>query len=491
MSEHFGRDLVRYLPGQMLLGIIAFISVPILTHILSPAHFGYYALVGSSVAIAVSLFGSLPMGIIRFYPAARGDEVEILVRTSFWSQVILVGGLAVVLLGLSRFLWPSNGVLQRLFDVGIWIVFLQAIFLFLVEVLRASRRVGEYNWFNIWSKSFGLVSGLVLAVYFDLGVFGMLWGIVLGFATALPVLWQRVFMGKSAIGPVSLPLVRDVAGFGIPLVIGNFGAWVLRNFDRYLILSYFGAKEAGIYSAAYSIGDHSIALVAALFALSSTPLLTNVWEQEGREASQRVLSSVTRVYLLVGIPAVVGLSVLAEPVMTVLTGGSYSDGYPIIPWVVGGSFLLGLQQRFNQVLKLVKRTPEIMFWITFTGSINIGLNCWLLPVFGYQIAAWNTFLCYAILCVGQGWSSRRHFQWPFPWWTGLRSGLAAGVMLGSVLVLKHALSLSGLSMLCVGVPTGMLVYMVSVWLLGEVSLMELKALEIGRGGRIARETAEL
>jgi O-antigen/teichoic acid export membrane protein len=485
-----GKDLVRYLPGQVVLAIIAFVSVPILTRLLAPAHFGQFALVMSSVAVAVNIFGSLPMAIIRFGPAAKGGELEILLRSSVWVQVILVFSGAIGFVLVSRLIWPDSFAFQRFVDVGTSIVALQAIFVLLVETLRANRRVGEYNAFTIWSKGIGLITGLVLALYFHSHVFGVLWGVVVGFGSALPFLWRRVFIGMRAIGPLSFPLVREMVWFGAPLVVGNVGGWVLRYFDRYLIQAYFGAYDVGIYSAAYSISEHSIGLLATLFMLSSTPLITNVWEKGGQQASKQLFTAVTRLYLVVCVPAVVGLSVLAEPLLTVLTGRNFSGGYSIVPWVVAGAFFLGLQHRFNQTLRLLKRTREIMLWVISSSGLNVVLNYWLLPIYGYQIAAVNTLICCVFLCGGQAWSSRRSFPWRFPWRTGLRSGVAAAVMFIGVYVLKHTLSLSAASLLCVGIPTGIVIYLLGVWLLGEVSLSEVKAVRLSDKVNIARGAAD-
>jgi O-antigen/teichoic acid export membrane protein len=268
----------------------------------------------------------------------------------------------------------------------------------------------------------------------------------------------------------------EVGGFGLPLVIGNLGAWVLSQFDRYFIQHYFGAREVGLYSAAYTISEHSITMLATFIMVSSTPLLTSEWENRGQQASQHLFVSVTRSYLVLAIPAVVGLSVLAEPLMILLTGAEFAAGYSIVPWVVAGAFFIGLQHRFNQALRLLKRTGDIMLWVLVAAAVNVVLNWWLLPLFGYQIAAVNTFICYVLLCLGQAWISRRHFRWPFPWLTTLRSGVAASIMGSIVLLLKNSVILSPLLILCVAIPSGMLIYGLGLVVFGETSLAELKRL---------------
>lgn len=116
---------------------------------------------------------------------------------------------------------------------------------------------------------------------------------------------------------------------------------MLNRSDRYLIQLFHGVREVGLYAVAYSISLQSIVVLGVLFRMASGPLLATVWEQQGAEATQRLLYSVTCLYILVAIPAVLGLSILAEPIMHVLVGPEFSDAYTIVPWVVGGAFFWG------------------------------------------------------------------------------------------------------------------------------------------------------
>jgi O-antigen/teichoic acid export membrane protein len=445
---------------------------------LSAEHFGQYTLVMSAVVIGVRLFGALPMGLVRFYPAVDGAERQTLVRSTVWTQVFTAIAFTLLFIVGARLVSPNNGTVQDLVAVGGSIAAVHTTFIVLEDILRAGRRVKAYNIFRIWTKAAGLGAGLLLTVYFDLGVLGMLWGIVAGFLTALPFLWPNALRDVPAIGRVSLTMARRVIAFGMPLVVANLAAWVLTYFDRYLIQFYFGTEKVGLYSAAYSISEHSITLVAAVFMLSSTPLLTQVWETQGADASRALVAAVTRLYLLVSIPAVAGLSALAEPVMTVLTGPDFSGAYAIVPWVATGAFFIGLQHRFNQVLKLLNRTRDIMLWVIASGVLNIALNWWLLPSFGYTVAAVNTVISYFVLCAGQAFTSTQHYRWPFPWATAIRSGLAAAIMYGCVILLKSALHLSPLALLCLTIPAGVLVYGLGIWGLGEVSLAELATVDL-------------
>jgi O-antigen/teichoic acid export membrane protein len=75
MIRLFSHGLVRYMPSQ-LGGLLAFLTVPILTRLLSVEEYGLYTLLLSSITILVTLMNGLGPAIVRFYPAVSEDEVD-------------------------------------------------------------------------------------------------------------------------------------------------------------------------------------------------------------------------------------------------------------------------------------------------------------------------------------------------------------------------------------------------------------------------------
>ena len=101
---------------------------------------------------------------------------------------------------------------------------------------------------------------------------------------------------------------------------------------------YRGSHEVGIYSASYAVSEKSIMLLATLFLLAFGPISINIWEKEGKKKIQEFVSKLTRYYLIIRFPAILGLRVLARPVIKILTAQEYYEGYKIIPLVSLGDF---------------------------------------------------------------------------------------------------------------------------------------------------------
>jgi O-antigen/teichoic acid export membrane protein len=474
MIKELVKDLAKYLPAQIAPAIVGLVAIPILTRLFPPRAYGNYVLVMATVSVLGAIVGWLSMSIIRFYPAHERDgRLEELYPTVKIWLLISVSIIAVVFAGTLFFV--RNAVedqLYRLMVIGILVFILTASFQVLQHFLRAKRRAGLYSGFFVWNSVAGLGIGLALVLVFGFGVEGLLWGSILSVALAFPILWRLAIERLPQKSRTSAILTKEMARYSFPLVVGNLAAWILSLSDRYILEFFRGSHEVGIYSASYSISEKSISVIAALFLLAAGPISMIVWEKEGEQKSQDFMSSVTRYYLLLCIPAVVGISILSRPIVDVFTAAEYRGGFRIIPFVALGGLFLGLQQRFQAGFIFYKKTHFIMAAIGGAGLANVGLNLLFVPRYGYMAAAVTTLIGYGILLALMVITSRRYFLWDFPFRSLARAVTASAIMGAAVYPIGNGLSSYQLINLVAAIPLGVAVYFALLLLLGEVKLNE-------------------
>jgi O-antigen/teichoic acid export membrane protein len=73
MGNGFVKDMVKYLPSQIVPGLVGLVSIPVVTHIFPPQEYGDYSLAAATVMILTTCFGWLPTSVIRYYPAYERD----------------------------------------------------------------------------------------------------------------------------------------------------------------------------------------------------------------------------------------------------------------------------------------------------------------------------------------------------------------------------------------------------------------------------------
>ena len=67
--------------------------------------------------------------------------------------------------------------------------------------------------------------------------------------------------------------------------------------------------------------------------MSAYTAVTEVYETKGKEAAERLVSSLTRFYLTVAAPVAVGLGLVQQDVMRVFTGPDFVEGAGLLVWV--------------------------------------------------------------------------------------------------------------------------------------------------------------
>jgi O-antigen/teichoic acid export membrane protein len=479
MIGNIFKDMGKYLPAIIVPGIVSFFSIPIITRLFPPGEYGNYILVMSTISVLGTLVGWLPVSTLRFYPAykqdKRLDEIydTVIIMTFITILISCLVFTGVLLLLKSRI----SEELYELMNTGIILFIVTSCFQVLIEFFRGARKISWYSGFKVWISITSVVFGILLVMVFDLNVSGLLWGSIVSGTIALPFLWilspVKIHL---CLKNVTLKLTSEMAKYGIPLVVGNLAAWILSLSDRYVLAIFLDSREIGIYSASYGISERSIMLIAALFSATSASIVFNIWEKEGEKKSREFVSLITRYYLLVCIPAVVGLSVIAKPFVSVLIEQKYQEGYKIIPFVVLGAFFLGLQQRFFPGFAFYKKTQLVMLSIILSGFLNLCLNFLLIPKFGYMAAAVTTLISYVFLLILIVILSRRYFIWEFPYKT-LRNVVGASSIMGvMVYTVSNGLTSSVPLNLILGIVAGIAIYTVMLFVTGELNKQEIQIL---------------
>jgi O-antigen/teichoic acid export membrane protein len=195
-----------------------------------------------------------------------------------------------------------------------------------------------------------------------------------------------------------------------------------------VMLSLFGVSpsEIGWYSIPVKIVEifslFPMLVMAGLFPIFS--VLTSEDRQVLKQNYQRAL-----IYLaIISIPLALATHFSSDSWLVFFFGPSFANSVPslkILIWVVPFIFL-------NYVLinTLIALNQERM--ITWGSGLavvfNIGINCLVLPLYGYLGASWTTVITEVLLSMGFFWFLQRSFVRLALIGTALRLGISAGLM---------------------------------------------------------------
>ena len=180
--------------------------------------------------------------------------------------------------------------------------------------------------------------------------------------------------------------------FGVPIVFHLLSQNILSTFDQVIINQLMGESQAGIYSLGYKVGMILSVFIVAILKAWTPVLYEKINEKKYKEID--VLAS--KYCLAVSLVALV-LILFSKEIVMILATEDYFQIIPVIPVIVIGYLFFFYYSMYVGYAFYYKKTKLISVFTIIAGVANIALNYWLIPLYGYQVAAWTTLLSYLIL----------------------------------------------------------------------------------------------
>jgi O-antigen/teichoic acid export membrane protein len=400
------RQIIGYIPSNVIPAIVSVVMVYAYTRLLSPAAFGSYSYVFSAVLVVqTSLFYALPIAVMRFYPgAARDDRREGLLKEAY---VVFYGMcFAVIAVGVCVGLLVP---LPEQYRLAAWLALPLLLFRSLVQLNQAVNRSG-----NLMSQ-YNTIECVHAVLGFGLGLVALF---VLGHgpeAIILGLLVAAVICSSFDLGLLASPLRRNagildkselirLVEYAWPLVAVAATAVIMQNSDRFLLGSLAGADVLGIFAVAYNLVERPTTLICSSISTATFPLVVQVLEHQGREAARLQAGRNGIALLAVTLPACVGLALTANYIAASLVGPAFRSGVAaLLPIMSLTALARGLRSHFIDHAFHLSGRPLFMLWTYAPATVlNIALNIYVVPRYGMMGAAWTALFCQSATVVG-GW----------------------------------------------------------------------------------------
>lgn len=392
-------------------GVIGFLAIPLFTRLLSPADYGRYALVVATTNLLNALlFQWLRLSLVRYLPVYQDNPAR-LKSTMMTATAALVLGLGLVAAIIC--LLPAMRAWQGVV-VACWtFVAIQSVFDLSCESARASIRPWRYMVLQL-ARSCGGVALGVGFVALGAAWWGPLGGLCTGMALACAWSWRGDW------GGVRLTIDREsllrLCRYGMPLSLTVALVSVVASCDRFLIAWYLGEEAAGLYAVAVDFTSQTLGLLMMVISMAVFPLAVRAFERQGPEAARDLMRSNVCLQLALGLPCVIGLTLLAPGVAHCFFGESFrAMGAKLMPVVALGALLAGLKAYYFDAAFQFAHQTVYQVWIVLAAAVvNVVLNLIAIPRWGLQGSAIASVLAYAISIGLTTWFGRRHFALPVP-----------------------------------------------------------------------------
>ncbi|MDW5562454.1 MAG: oligosaccharide flippase family protein [Methanomassiliicoccus sp.] len=436
--KDLAKDAVIIGITQVMVNLGNFLLLPFITNGLSTNDYGLWTqvLVIISLLSSVAMLGQV-MTILRFM-RAKDDKRSI--STEYFTVVGMVTlGSACLSLPLCILSVPlanillDNGSYAALLAMAAMIIPLEALVGMNYAYFRAMGKIRTFAALSIF-HAFGEISLILVFVLGGLGVFGAVLGSlvigILAFSIGFALVVHQVGITRP-----SWKMARRNMKFGLPLAPNNIIRWVIQSSDRILVNLILGLTMAGIYSAAYNIGGVMFLIVAPI-QMILYPTLAKLYDEGNIDEVKEYMRRSFRYYMMLAMPAVVGLSILASPIMIAMTNPNYAIGAIVIPLVAIAGLANGMFKFVENVTHLVKKTHLNLITFGFPALTDVVLVLVLTPHMGIAGAALATTISYIEMLIIGVLISRKFLRFSVEWNFVLKSAAASLAMIALILLIN-------------------------------------------------------
>jgi hypothetical protein len=392
------RDMFFYYAGKLIPALGALVLMWIGIKYLGEASYGKYILIFNSITLVTAFTaGWIQQGMLRFNAEQLG--VPNIFRNSSYSRMTFIAALLsfFLMLILAVVYFKLEGIEILISSV---VAFLFCYYSVGLSGLQSQFKSAKYaiseSLFSIGTIA---TCGLLLVVLGFTSYHVMLIGILIGCLVSLIFGIQPAIQRNISNGQIDQSLGMKFLKFGFPITVWLFISNLFNLADRFLIEHFFNLEVVGTYSAVYDFIYKISGFLCMPVLLAFHPAITKKWNDGFSEDAFRLIKKALFFEVLLTVAVAIFFYFFGEYFFhTVIHLKATNLLGMIVPLVIS-SMLWQMAMLIHKPLELHLATLVMLLGITLSMLFNIALNIYLLPIYGYQIAAITTLAgtCFYII----------------------------------------------------------------------------------------------
>jgi O-antigen/teichoic acid export membrane protein len=342
----------------------------------------------------------LDMAVVRFL-APEEDKYK--VRRAVGSMLMTIIAVSIITFAIVNLLAPQLSTL--LFgDPGytifvrltfLWVI-CSALFVFFSSYLRAKNKI---KLLSIRSVILNVIIMALVIALASQGV-GLEWIFVSVIAAygAMAVIFFFMIVREIGWPTPNVTRLKSFLAFSLPQIPSFVLLWLIASSDRYFITHFLGLSQAGVYQSSYQLASMTRLFYSPVVYVLY-PTLSKMWDETRFGEVRSYLQHSIRLLLTLGIPAAMGIALLSQPLLDLLTTEDYLAGSELVLLISIGTVLLGINQINQQIILLEKRTKILPLIMAVASIVSVSMNLILIPRIGILGAGISNICSYFVLAV--------------------------------------------------------------------------------------------
>lgn len=387
-----------YALGNLAPKLSGFILLPIYTKHISISDYGILGLleVVEMISTQVLSFG-LSQAQLRWYGLATNDQ-----KKKSYIFTLLIFSIFVVLTNLLVVLF-ANGFLSRIVfdttDYGNFLIIIAVTVCLTIlnkiplTLLRSEEKSNWYALTIMFQFSANLLSNIYFVVFLEKGIIGII--ISQAISSGLTFVILLPYLAKRIVAEFDFDELKAMLKFSYPYIFSAIAVTTLNLGDRYILTKMTTLKEVGLYTLGYKFSNIIKVFVVDAFLLTLPTVGWKIIKDDNQPS--RFVSKAMTYFVFILLWVALPLCVFSKGIIHKFALNKiYWDAYQVVPFLVLGVIISGMQGVLFFVLQIPMKTQKVAQIVAVAAVANVLLNLVLIPKFGMIGAAVATILAQLI-----------------------------------------------------------------------------------------------
>ncbi len=231
-------------------------------------------------------------------------------------------------------------------------------------------------------------------IYSRAGVFYLIILFNLLYLKQLKVLFLRFYKSSW-----QLERLQRMATYGIFVMVGGAGAFVINKIDSLMIPALLGTSELGVYTITAYIGS-VIEIPRKAISSISSGIISKAWAKDDRVHIQNLYRQSALNQLIIGLYIFLGICMNIEEAFALIPNGDKYEGGRWVIWFIASTKILDMGMGLNaEIIQLSKYYIFNFISLMILTVFICVTNLIFIPLYGITGAAGGTFLSFALFNV--------------------------------------------------------------------------------------------
>lgn len=402
------KNLIGFSFGPVISLLIGFLTVPIITRIVTPAEYGYGVLflISTNLIFIISSLG-MDQSFIRFYYEEK-NKLKLFLQCV---TISLVGGIlvSIIMLVLKDYIislfFNDLKVKEQLliYLCLVFSIFINTFFRFFQLIIRMEQKGYLFSLTQIGLRSFEIVFFFIFLELFSNHIYALVLSQIINIMMVLialfPIVFKILFKSTTTNQETFKTFIRKheikpMIKYGTPFIGTLILAWSFQFIDRTLLSLLTSSKQVGLYSSAFKISSLLVS-IQVIFTTYWIPIvLKKVNSLDFESFILKSLNTITPIVVFIGLL----LTFLKDKIVN-LFGGDFSEASLLIPFILAFPIMYTISEITSVGILIGKKTIYNLYINLTTLIIGTFLNFYLIKDYGAIGAAIGSSIIYLIFYI--------------------------------------------------------------------------------------------